>query len=178
MDVRRSSDGTWVVFHDRVSRRPRHAKGAEEPVPTVRQAISFCRSRRVPVFLDVKESSRERELLALLRRSGWLGNITLLTYAVASLRRWRRLLPAGHPLLWVTDKHEPLSPRRISIARSIPVHGFVAYRRWINSGSVRRVHSAGLQVWVWTARTAAVLRRLVCAEVDGIMSEVWPRRSI
>lgn len=167
MDARRCPDGTWIVFHDRFSRRPSR-------VPTLSQVLSFCRSRRAPVFLDVKESRREKELLAVVRRSGWLSRTVILTYSLPSLRRWRRLLPAGHPLFWVTGARAPLTSRRVSLACSIPVRGVVAYRKWVVPASVRRAHKAGLEVLVWTARTAGEIRRLMRANVDGIMSEVWP----
>lgn len=178
MDVRRCADGTWVIFHDRFSRRPLVAAGSREPVPTAARAFSFCRSRRTPLFLDVKENDREKELLLLLRRSGWLPKTTILSSTLSSLKRWRRCLPAGHPLFWVTGTRAPLTSRRVSLARAVPVHGFVAYRRWITPSSVRRIHEAGMRVLVWTARSAAQIRRCAAAGVDGVMSEVWPAPSI
>lgn len=178
MDVRRRSDGTWIVFHDRFKHPPLHAAGSREPVPTVMQALAFCRSRRTCVFLDVKEPAGEKELLLLIRRSGWLGSTSILASTLVSLRRWRRLLPPGHPLLWVTGYRAPLTPRRVSLATSVPVQGVVAYRRWVTSSSVCRVHSAGLKILVWTAQTAAQVRQYAALGADGIMSEAWPPPSI
>lgn len=178
MDVRRCSDGTWITFHDRFSRRPAVAPGSQEPVPTVMQSLAFCRSRGVAVFLDVKENRHEKELFALIRRSGWLRKTTVLVSALSSLRRWRRLLPMGHPLLWVTGYRAPLTRRRVALAAAVPVQGIVAYERWVREGSVRRVQKAGMRLLVWTARTPPQIRRCANAGVDGIMSEVWPPPSI
>lgn len=167
MDVRRCSDGAWVVYHDRFSRRPPHA-------PSLIQALSLCRSRRLALFIDVKESDHERELLALLRRSGWLHKTTVFSSTLVSLRRWRRLLPPRHRLFWVTGYRMPLTSRRVALARAASATGIAAYRRWITQLSVRRVHAADLKLFVWTARTGTQLRRLARLRVDGIMSEVWP----
>jgi len=178
MDVRRCPDGTWIVFHNRFSRRPLHAAGSQEPVPTVTQALSFCRSRSAAVFLDVKEPRHEKELLAVVARSGWLPKTTVFASTLSSLRRWRRLLPPGHPLFWVTGYRAPLTPRRMALARAVPVTGIAAYGRWVHPVSVRRVREARLRLLVWTARTAAQIRRYAALGVDGIMSEVWPPPSI
>lgn len=142
------------------------------------QALSFCRSRSAAVFLDVKESRHEKELLALVARSGCLPKTTVFASTLSSLRRWRRLLPSGHPLFWVTGYRAPLTPRRIALAGAVPVTGIAAYERWVHPVSVRRVRETGLRLLVWTARTAAQIRRCAALGVDGIVSEVWPPPSI
>ena len=130
MDVRRLAEGAWVVFHDphlahttdssgRLSRLSRSslaeldAGGRFSPrfrgerIPLVSEAIQLCRSRRVPVFLDVKSPRGEGELARLVRRSGWLSRTTILAGTYPSLRRWRRLLP-GRRLFWVTGFRQPV----------------------------------------------------------------------
>jgi glycerophosphoryl diester phosphodiesterase len=179
MDVRRCADGSWIVFHDRPAplknkgAGPLHAPASKEPVPTVAQALAWCRAHRLSVFLDVKESSQERKLFLLLRRSGWLPKIAVLSGTPASLQRWRRLLPAGHPLFWVTGYRDRITPRRVAMAVRLNLSGLVSYRLWITPAAVRGVHGAGLKLFVWTARTAAEIRRLRRLKVDGVMSEVW-----
>lgn len=177
MDVRRVRNGPWIVFHDRFSRRPSHAKGSKEPVPTVSEALSFCKARRLQVYLDVKESKGEASLARVVRASGWSGQVTLLAYQVPSLRRWRRLFPRS-PLFWVTGFRAPVTPRKIAQAKRLGVTGFVCYRRWATRAAAERVHQAGLQLFVWTARTASDLKRFARTGVDGIMSELWPPPSI
>lgn len=173
MDVRRCRDGTWIVFHDRFSRRPARAQGSREPVPTVTQALSLCRSKRLPVFLDIKESTREKELLALIRGSGWLSHTTLLAGRLPSLRRWRRILP-HHALFWVTGFRSAVTRRKIAQANRLGLTGFVSYKETVTKAAVERVHRAGLRICVWTVRTAADFRRFARLGVDGMMSELWP----
>lgn len=196
MDVRRLADGAWVVFHDPHLGRTTDSSGLlcrfsrdslagldaggwfsprfrGERIPLVSEVIRLCRSRRVPVFLDVKSAQGERELAGLLRRSGWLGRTTVLAGTAPSLRRWRRLLPR-RPVFWVTGFGQPVSPRKIARARRMGLAGFVAYKGKVGRRTVERVHRAGMRILVWTARTRRELRRLARLGVDGMMSELWP----
>ena len=166
MDVRRTADGTWIVFHNKTRRRL-------DPIPAMSHVFAWCRRQHLPVYLDIKESSHEKELLILLQQSGWLGQTTLLAGSAPTLRRWRQLLP-HHPLFWVTGYHESITTRRLSTARRVKLNGFVSYRRQISSESVEKVHRAGMKLLVWTARSAREIQRLSRLGVDGIMSEVWP----
>ena len=167
MDLRRWPGGNWVVFHDPL---PKAVNGSLLEFP---EALAFCRRRRLEAYLDVKDPRGESSLARLIRSSRWLGHTTLLAGGPGTLRRWRRIFPR-QPLFWVTGFREPLTPRKIAQARRLRLTGFVSYRRWVTRVSVERARQAGLQVFVWTARTAADLKRFVRIGVDGIMSEVWP----
>ena len=167
MDLRRRPGGNWVVFHDSL---PKAVNGSLLELP---EALAFCRRRRLEAYLDVKDPRGESSLARLIRSSRWLGHTTLLAGGPGTLRRWRRIFPR-QPLFWVTGFREPLTPRKIAQARRLRLTGFVSYRRWVTRVSVERAHQAGLQVFVWTARTAADLKRFARIGADGIMSEVWP----
>ncbi len=167
MDLRRRPDGTWVVFHDPLP------KTMDGPVLKFPEALAFCRGRRLEAYLDVKDPRGESSLARLIRSSRWLGHTTLMAGGPATLSRWRKIFPR-QPLFWVTGFREPLTPRKITQARRLRLSGFVSYRRWVTRASVQRAHRAGLQVIVWTVRTAADLKRFARTGVDGIMSEVWP----
>ncbi len=168
MDVRRNSDGTWVVFHDPIPQRM-----SDKPVLQLSDALTFCRSRRLEVYLDVKETQAERSLSQLIRKSGWLRRTTVLAGRPSSLRRWRRLLP-GRPLFWVTGFRSSVTSRAVAQASRLGLTGFVSYEGRVTRTTVERAHRAGLKLFVWTVRTAADLKRFTRLEVDGIMSEVWP----
>lgn len=166
-DVRRCSDGRWVIFHDPIRR-------CAPGVPTVEQALAWFRRHRTPVYLDVKERAWESELFQVIRGSGWLHRSILFAGSVPSLRRWRLLLPPRHPLYWVTGFRDSITPHRISIARRLQLQGIAAYHRRVTASSAQQIHQAGLQLFVWTARTAAEIQRAGRLGADGILSEVWP----
>ena len=188
MDVRRCSDGVWIILHDPtlgrttdrsgfVRRMPWRAFAAAdvsgEPIPQVSQALALCRSKRVRVFLDVKHNGCEGELAQIVKRSGWLPHTILLASQVSSLRRWRRLLPR-QPLFWVTGFRIPVTRKAIAKARRLGISGFVSYKRWVNRRTVNRIHDAELEIYVWTVRTVTDLKRYAHLSVDGMMSEIWP----
>ena len=173
MDLRRTRDGDWIVFHDRFSSRPAFAPGGKEPVPTLAETLSFCRSRQLEAYLDIKEPAGELSLSRVLRLSGWLRRTKLMAGELESLRRWRRLFPQ-QPLFWVTGYKTRITPRRITQASRLRLTGFVSYKLNVTKTAVEQAHRAGLKVFVWTVRTASGLRRYARMGVDGIMSELWP----
>ncbi len=170
MDVRRLADGAWVVRHDPY-------RGRSSSLLPVAEALRFFRSRRVPLFLDVKSPRGERELARIVRRSGWLRRTTILAGSFPSLRRWRRLVP-GRRLFWVTGYRQPVSPAKVARAHRLGLAGFVAYKGLAGRRAVERVHRAGMKIFVWTARSRRDLRRCARTGVDGVMSEIWPAPSI
>lgn len=191
MDVRRSHDGVWVAFHDPTLRRmtgrvgrlattPRAVLrtlriGSTERIPTLSAVLTRCRRRRIRVFIDLKVSGHERDLLACLRRSRGLSSVILGVGSPIALRRWRTLLPR-QPLFWVTRTYQRVTPRRIALARRLSATGLAVNRRWVTARVVREVHAAGLALYVWTIKTPRDLARYSALGVDGLMNEVWPVR--
>ena len=169
MDVRRLADDAWVVRHDPY-------RGPSSGLLSVAEALRFCRSRRVRVYLDVKSGEGEQELARLLLRSGWLGQASILAGTYPSLRRWRRLLP-GRPLFWVTGFRQRVGPGKVARARRLGLTGFVVYKGGASRRTVEQVHRAGMKVFVWTVRTGEEIRRFARLGVDGMMSERWPAPS-
>jgi len=200
VDVRRCSDGEWVVFHDPTLRRTAGSRGrlartsskalyrfdvgswfspvfAGERIPTVEQVLDLCAGGRVRVFLDVKVSSGQKELARLLRRPAWRDLVWVGAGTAESLKRWRSLLPE-RPLFWVTGYRAPVTARRIAAARRIGLEGLLVYKRWASRSSVERVHGAGMKLYVWTVKTVSDFKSMRERGVDGIMSELWPHPSI
>ncbi len=200
MDVRRTVDGEWVVFHDPTLKRTTAQSGrlartswsrlslldagcwfspefAGQRIPRVSEALALCRQRKVRVFLDVKVADGEKELLGVLKKSDWLHQIGIGAGTLPSLRRWRWLDSKGL-VFWVTGYRSPITLRRVLLARRLQLTGLVAYKRWVTQASVRRVHEAGLRLYLWTVRNRRELKAFVQLGVDGIMSEVWPPPSI
>ncbi len=188
MDVRRTADGVWVAFHDptlkrttgrsgRLNRLPwrdlTRVEAGGEPIPCVSDVLAICRSKGVEVFLDVKESHAERTLWRVLQGSKWSRRTRILAGNRASLVRWRKILPPHHPLYWVTGFRDSVPERRIRQAQQLRLTGIAATKGQVTSKTVKRIHRAGLEIYVWTMRTAADLKRYANLGVDGMMSEVW-----
>lgn len=188
IDLRRSADGKWVVFHDPILRRITGMRGSVsrsrweklrtltagdgERIPLVSEVLQMCRRNGVKAFLDIKVSGWEPEILSILKQSGWLLQILIGVGNRTSLRRWRRLVP-DHPLFWVTGFRAPVTSRRVAQAAGMKLTGLAVYKRWATAEAVRRVHQAGLKLFIWTVRDPGELNRFLRRGVDGIMSEVW-----
>jgi len=196
MDVRCSSDGVWILFHDPDLKRIAHRRGRVsrttwaalsqqdagswfsrkfqgEPIPRLEDALQLCRLEGLQVFLDVKVTDREQQLAQLLQQSGWFHHLEIGAGTVSSLRRWRRLL-RSHSLFWVTGYRARVTPARIREAMALKVTGLAVYKRWVTKKRVEQVHRSRLKLYVWTIRTARDFKRFEELGVDGIMSEVWP----
>ncbi len=200
VDLRRAEDRIWVVFHDRDLRRTvglkrrlnrtpwetlSHLEAGGwfsplfrgEKIPRIEQVFEFCRSRKVRVFLDVKESGGEVDLAALLKKPAWSRYVWVGAGTVPALRKWRDLLDEN-PLFWVTGYRAPVTAARIRMAKRLRLEGLLVYKKWASKRAVRRAHEAGLKLYVWTARSWADLKRLKASGVDGVMNELWPPPSI
>ncbi len=195
-DLRRTSDGEWVIFHDPSLKRTtgqeallastpwekvRHldaggwfsSRFKGEPIPALSDLLKLCQAHQADLFLDLKVSGEEEGLARLLAASGWLARIKLGVSELSVFGRWRRFLKEV-PLFWVTGYRDSITSEKISIARRWRLAGFVAYRRWVTAQVVRRVHEKDLKLYVWTVRNKSQLSHFVRMRVDGLMSELWP----
>lgn len=182
-DVRLSSDGTWVVFHDRSLRRTTGRSGwiaktswtvlSSFGILQLEDLLDFCQRRKVQLFLDVKVSGKEERLARALKRGRFRKSVSLGAGSIPALALLRRALK-GVPLFWVTGYRVSMTQGRISQAKGLGLKGLVAYKRWVTRSVLRKVHQAGLKLYAWTIRTPRELERYARLGVDGIMSEVWP----
>lgn len=192
VDVRRSSDGVWIAFHDSTLQRITGHRGnvarvrwrvlrsldaGGDRIPRITEVLNLCGRRGVRVILDVKVRDREKELFRILQRSGWLDRVIVGAGTLPTLKRWRRLLTVT-PLFWVTGFRSAITPYRVNQARRLKLTGLLAYRGWVTQAALQRAHRSGLKLYVWTVRTPAQLKRFVALGVDGIMNEIWPLPSI
>lgn len=187
MDLRRSRDGRWVVFHDSTLDRCTGRSGTiagtgwetlrDQRIPALTQVLDLCRRKRAQAFLDVKVARNESSLFQALQRARALKRVMVGAGGPVTLSRWRPLL-GETPLFWVTGYRAPITRRRIAQAKRLKLAGLAVYKRWATRRLIDRVHEAGLKLYVWTIRTPRELQRFAALGVDGIMSEVWPPPSI
>ncbi len=111
LDVRLSSDGKLVVFHDESLKRMvgPHGRvsdftavelagmsllGTEEGIPQLKEVLKLV-DGKVPLLIEIKESAKEKdvsEALAMLLRS-YEGPYVVESFNPASLRRFAKVLP-------------------------------------------------------------------------------------
>jgi glycerophosphoryl diester phosphodiesterase len=140
----------------------------------------MAQDRRVELAIETKHPTRyaglvERELVALLRRTGALDRVRVMSFAPTSLRRIQFLAPTV-PTVLLMDRvprryRDGTLPTRVGIAGpSIAVlREHPAY--------VERVHAAGNQVHVWTVDEPEDVELVIRLGVDAIITN-HPRRVV
>lgn len=203
LDLRASSDGVVVVFHDETLERTSDGAGAlaaqtaaqlaqldvgawkdarfsGERVPTLAQALAACRGRS-ELMLDVKTTGLARAARAELERSGfdaarlWVG-----TWNEEQRGEWMRELPhVRHAFIG----EAPENATSEELARWLDLVVERGYRavslRWskLPPACTELARARGLAVFVWTLNASAELEAALELGVDGVITD-RPERAL
>ena len=136
--------------------------------------------RFVQLMVETKHPTRyaglvERTLVELLRRfglDGWVppeqAQVTVMSFSELALRRVRRLSP-GVPLVLLMDR-VPVAYRTGMLPKGVRIAGPRLDVVKSHPRYVRRVHSAGSRVFVWTADDLDDVELLCRLGVDAIIT--------
>ena len=196
-DIRATRDGVPIMFHDagfsrvtdgegvvarRLWRNCRrldagawfHARFTGERIASVEQVLTVFRRRPMTLFLELKVAGVERRLHRLIAEAGMAHRCRIASYHLRALGPLRRLTPRLS-LYRVTGFTQPITPRIIHHARRMGLRGLLAFKRWVTPAVVRRLTAEGLELYVWTVRTAAEEQKYLAMGVTGVMTERCPR---
>lgn len=201
LDVQASADGELFVFHDdtldrvtdttgRISMMTAEAVrrvrvGGTDPIPTLAELLT-----RFPVLrlnIDVKTAAGVAPLAAAIERLGAHDRVLVASFSDrrrrAVLRRLTRptATSAGTALtaIWVLAARIPaLVPLARRLLRAVDCYQVPATQRLLGidmpvltPAGIALAHRWGQEVHVWTINDPAVMRRLLDAGVDGIVSD-------
>jgi len=188
-DVRTTSDGVAVIFHDATTERLLGRAGRVADLTW--QDLSSVRSDGAAVVprlddvldawpsallnVDLKTFDAVEPVLECVSRTNAWHRVLLASFHDATLRRIRRLGGAraatslgriGCTRLWAAT-------RLGAGGRRLASHAVAAQMPWraVDARFVRHAHALGLAVHVWTVDDAATMRDLLDAGVDGIMTD-------
>lgn len=186
LDVRVTSDGVAVVFHDASLRRLTSAPGrlaatpwaelrqrrvrGTAPIPRLAEVLRFARGRHV-VQIEVKPGVPVAPVVGAIRSAGAGNHVILASFSTTILRAAARLAP-GVPRMLIVGGRPPgpdaLARRLASLgARGISIdHRLVRGRSW-----VRHFQARGASVWCWTVNDAARARALARLGVDALLTD-------
>ena len=195
-DVRATSDGVLLAFHDERLERVTDATGAladqpwsrvatariggREPIPTLEELLATFPDARFN--LDVKTLSAVAGLAEVLRRTAAHGRV--LVTAFGERRRRAALAAAGGEE--ATSASSPRTALALLGARtSVPVLVRAALRgvdaiqvpvrhrgiEVVTAATVDAAHRAGAQVHVWTVDDPVQINALLDLGVDGIITD-------
>lgn len=176
-DVRETSDGEFVVFHD----AKLHGSGIKDltlekiqavrlerkyRIPTLMEALRLC-SGRTGLFVELKEVGSVRRLLALLRSEARLSDLTLLSFHRALLAELLNLAPDIRRAIIVTSPgKDPLGTME-----SVQADAMIVRFPFVSRGLVDAVHAVGRAVFVWGLPLPWCIGSVVPLGVDGIISD-------
>jgi glycerophosphoryl diester phosphodiesterase len=183
LDVHATSDGEVVVHHDAVTNtRPndsgptvrlteatllevRAVSVAGERIPTLAEVL-FAVPESSIVYVEVKASGFEREVVHTIRRSGRRCAVHSFDHRVS--RRVGQLaadVPTG--ILQTSYPVDPIRPLRDAGARDL-------WQQWelIDAALITRVHEDQRRVIAWTVNDPAVAERLLDWGIDGICTDI------
>ena len=152
---------------------------AGETIPTLAAALATVPPAK-RCFLEIKSGPESVPAVAAAVKESGLApsQIAIITFYPNTLAEAKRLLPenkayflSGFKKAPETGPWTPDAAGLIEIARSLGADGLdLNYVGPIDAEFVRAVHSAGLELYVWTIDEMEPARRMVEAGVDGITS--------
>jgi glycerophosphoryl diester phosphodiesterase len=191
-DVRVTSDGVALAFHDSVLDRVTdgHGRVADLPWAQVRKArirgtepillladllAAWPHTR---INIDVKAAATIGPAIDAIRRTGSMDRVCVAAFSQSRVTAVRRTL--GPDVCTALTPREALRLRmgRTSPRSSRPNRGQCAQVpdrvgrvRLVDARYLAAAHSRGLQVHVWTVNDRAEMTRLLDLGVDGIMTD-------
>ena len=196
LDVHLTRDNGVVVIHDDTLERTTNGKGtvAEKTVAELKglDAGSWFNPRftgeRIPTLVEVLDLIRNRILvnielkkgknfpytmeeladrtLTVVERAGMTDQILFSSFDPAAINRIREK-NARLPIALIVDKpwEKPEDPGADTHYPTLNCRTTV-----LNEGNIRRAHTAGIRVHVWTVNTKEAMEKFIALGVDGIIT--------
>ncbi|MDT0203538.1 glycerophosphodiester phosphodiesterase [Nocardioides sp. AE5] len=192
-DVHVTSDGVLLAFHDTVLDRVTDRSGAIASLPyaEVQRALIGGRER-VPTLaalfdafpdarfnIDIKSPAAVRPLADFIAEREVADRVLVGSFSRSSLRAFRRLTAgkvatSAHPAevaIWVLSPSGALARQLTADVSALQIphrrHGIRVTSRWL----VRKAHSQGVHVHVWTIDDPVEMNDLIDLGVDALMTD-------
>ena len=194
-DVRTTSDGVLMAFHDETLDRVTDAEGplsarsrrelsgvrvgGTEPIPTFEELL--VRWPRMRLNVDIKDAAGAAALAALIEKHG--AHDRVLVTSFSDRRRLQCLRKLNRPaassagslgtalLLLLSPLGLGRAVARVGRFQCVQVPLRFGFLPVVTSAFLRRCHRAGVQVHVWTINEKALMEELLDLGVDGLVSD-------
>ncbi len=159
-------------------------------LPTLKQALVFCRERRLPINVEIKAfpayyAGLADKVVECARAEKMTDLVVLSCFDHEVLWRLKQIAPEMKRAALVEDPVFPLDAYvrdtlgAMAFNPSMDVLGFSSMA-YLERGQLRRdlveaAHAAGLKVFVWTVNDEKAMRALAAIGVDGLFTD-FPQR--
>lgn len=185
-DVRQTSDGVLIVFHDStfadspISWQSYHAlqEAAEEKgfrIPTLEEVLRLCHGK-IKMDIEVKETGFERKLVSILRSICDFDEYSVKSFQDAVPYKIKKIEPRIRTGLLLGKEKNNLSGRfneyfplrRLKNCRADFVSPYYKIATW---EFINRMKLYGYDTYVWTVNDASVMRKLLRYKAAAIISD-------
>jgi glycerophosphoryl diester phosphodiesterase len=196
LDVHLTRNNEVVVIHDDTLERTTNGKGnvaektlaelktldagswfnshfAGERIQTLAEVLDIARNR-ILVNIELKKGKNfpytMEELadrtLAVVEKAGMTGQVLFSSFDPAAVNRIKKKAPLL-PIALIVDKpwEKPEDPGDGTRYPTLNCRTTV-----LNEGNIRRAHTAGIRVHVWTVNTREAMEKFLSLDVDGIIT--------
>jgi len=194
-DVRLSADGVAVLMHDKSLKRTagidanvrdlsfpelqkldvgkwKSPEYTGETIPTLKETLELVKGK-LRLVIEIKDKNMEKQVVADIKAAGMKPHeVMIFSFHHEVVEKIIQIEPRL-PTTWLIGK---LPENRedhsdvISRALKARVSALGLPKDRVDPEFVRLAHECGFQVFVWTVDDPADMRILVCAGVDGIIS--------
>jgi len=201
MDIRSSSDGHLVVFHDPTLDRTTSCSGAVTAktlaelqncdkgrsgfrIPTLEKIFSTFSGQYMVIEIKQENPSLVNPFCKMVRRHQLQDRIIVGSFHQASLQEFRLACPEVATSATPAEVIRFVLPARIGLGRIVspryaalqipplvPLPGPLPDFEVVTPSLVRQAHAKGLAVQVWTVNDTAQMKQLLAIGVDGIMTD-------
>ncbi|MGD9131243.1 MAG: glycerophosphodiester phosphodiesterase family protein [Candidatus Bathyarchaeota archaeon] len=181
LDVRRTKDNEIVVIHNANVNKTTDGRGSVsdftleeikkfvtaegEHIPTLGEVLEFV-GKRVKVLVELKETGIEEKVLDLIRKTGLMENVIIISFHEEALRKVRELdAKVATGLIYVRHKNPLQSALELKAEYLLPLY------RFTHSANIKKAHEKGLKVIVWTINNPEEAAEYKKKGVDGIATD-------
>jgi glycerophosphoryl diester phosphodiesterase len=186
LDVQRTKDGVLVVHHDFHLADGRLIVALEfkelhlpEPytIPTLEEVLTWAKQTGAYVNIEIKletltTDGREKEVAALVERSGIGQQIIISSFNPISLMRIKYYAPALETALLFYDSKKNWLLDRGYLAFLLGVSAIHPDHTLVTLDMVLMAHRMGWKVNVWTVNDPETVQKLIALGVDGIIGDI------
>ncbi|TCO36917.1 glycerophosphoryl diester phosphodiesterase [Kribbella antiqua] len=187
-DLHATSDGVVIAFHDSRLDRVTDRTGVvaelpwsevskakingHEPIPRLDELLEHFPQTKFN--LDIKAENGLKPAADVLRAANAIDRVCVSSFSQSRVRRIRREL--GPSLCtgygdWETALIRFLPIALMSSGACLQIPERYGPLKVLTPGLIRRAHARGKQVHVWTVDDPAVMRRMLDAGVDGLITD-------
>src|ERR1700684_1748538 len=176
-DLHLTRDARFVAIHDPTLAEIRKLDAGlwfdrefmGQRVPTLEEIVEFAAKHDVIFYLELKYEAAwgmHHSLIGALRKSGGAQRSIIISFNESALTALRQVAPSAMMGLLFDEPNQDYAKTGIELG----VRQLCPHHSLVTPELVEQAHGLDLQVATWTVDDAEIMRAMIAAKVDGIMT--------